>query len=462
MSIVNKNKLIRQNIKNTFNSNVDPQVSKFGEVLRSTREKHGISINEVSSELRVREDILVAIEESDFSKIPPQGYSRNMIKSYARLLGLNANKITDMFLDAEYSYQLGKKRASVQNITEENKKRVPDSNMARKSGFRTPREQLEREREQKRSLPIQEESKSSNNSPFGSRTMHVYGNKYKNTPRARREQDKNTEISRGRKTFRETKQTSRDLLEGDDYSSAKSRLEARRRNRLSENNTSSNDVNPFSAEGVKSKSRGLRSRQKIGRNESNTLSDSENPNNITDGPKRNSEYQFMNVYHNKNNSTQSRFTVPVIAGAVVVLIIVLILIFFFVGKQHETDKTDVSKLNVVGISDIEKSDNQQDNNNNNNNTNVEQPKEIEFKFKVKDGAGVYIEIYENNSSRPTLAREVNSSETNTFKVTDTLKFVCTRPSSVDVYVNNELVQPTDANGTGVYTYTVNYNEYMTQ
>ncbi len=71
----------------------------FGEVLREARERKGLDIQSVSRRLRVRPDILRAIEESDFSRLPARGYTRNMISAYARLVGLNASAISDMYLD---------------------------------------------------------------------------------------------------------------------------------------------------------------------------------------------------------------------------------------------------------------------------------------------------------------------------------------------------------------------------
>lgn len=439
------------------NLNKFSEVSNFGELLKNTRERHGISLAEVSTDLRVREDILVAIEECDFARIPPQGYSRNMIKSYARLLGLNASKITDMFLDAEYSFQLNKKQASAQKISDENKKRVPKVLRRTNGVTMTPREQIEQRKQE--SQDNFDSTESSKVSP-GARTMHVYGNRYKNSPRARRELDMESGLKRGRVSDFDDSFASYDLLDGDNHELARERLEARRRNsrRVTEN--------PFSQQSsANKKNRSFNRRHKISREESKELSDNENPNMVKSQQRNRSGYQFINIYQKKNNSAQSSLTIPVVAISVVVLVVVLVLVFFFVGKQSENDKTDVSKLNVVGITDIENFES--DNNDNeesqeSNPVTVNEPKEVEFKYKVVDSSPVYMEIYENDSSRPILAREVKPGETNTFKVTGTLKVVTTRPSAVEFYVADELVTATDTRGSGVYSYTVDFNEYLTK
>ena len=79
---------------------------KFGDILRQAREQSGEDVATVARRIRIRPDILVAIEASNLAEMPPRGYSRNMINAYARYLGLNATDIVGMYLDAQYQYQL--------------------------------------------------------------------------------------------------------------------------------------------------------------------------------------------------------------------------------------------------------------------------------------------------------------------------------------------------------------------
>ena len=82
----------------------------FGSQLRRARMRKGMDVNTVARRLRIRPDIIQAIEESDFDRMPPRGYARNMINSYAQLLGLNASEITRMYLDEQYAYQVNAAR----------------------------------------------------------------------------------------------------------------------------------------------------------------------------------------------------------------------------------------------------------------------------------------------------------------------------------------------------------------
>ncbi len=76
----------------------------FGRILAEARERKGMDINYASQRLRIRADILRAIEQNDFSRMPARGYTRNMVNAYARLLGLNATSITRQYLDEADRY----------------------------------------------------------------------------------------------------------------------------------------------------------------------------------------------------------------------------------------------------------------------------------------------------------------------------------------------------------------------
>lgn len=87
----------------------------FGNVLKEARLARGLDLAVVSRELRIRQDILVAIENSDFARMPSRGYARNMIIAYSRLVGLNPQDISRMYLDQEYAHQVEKAHRSVGN-----------------------------------------------------------------------------------------------------------------------------------------------------------------------------------------------------------------------------------------------------------------------------------------------------------------------------------------------------------
>lgn len=78
---------------------------KFGDILRTTRERKGLGFADTAERLRIRPDILRAIEESNVSAMPPRGYARNMITGYARYLGLDPIEMAQLYIDALQIYE---------------------------------------------------------------------------------------------------------------------------------------------------------------------------------------------------------------------------------------------------------------------------------------------------------------------------------------------------------------------
>ena len=115
----------------------------FGAVLREARERKGLDVATAARELRIRADILRAIENNDFSRMPPRGYTRNMVNAYARLVGLNPSEITRMYLDEANAYQTGRMRNEATR-TRPARERRPAPESAQRTQRRTPREESER------------------------------------------------------------------------------------------------------------------------------------------------------------------------------------------------------------------------------------------------------------------------------------------------------------------------------
>lgn len=85
----------------------------FGAELRQARERTGEDLVSVARKLRIRPDILERIEASDLDNMPPRGYARNMVNSYARYLGLNPTEVTRNYLDAQYRAQVESARKNI-------------------------------------------------------------------------------------------------------------------------------------------------------------------------------------------------------------------------------------------------------------------------------------------------------------------------------------------------------------
>jgi hypothetical protein len=73
--------------------------------LQNERSRRGLTIDQVSTALRIRPAILESLEASDFEHMPLKGHARNMVSSYARYLGLNSVELTEQFLHEYHEYE---------------------------------------------------------------------------------------------------------------------------------------------------------------------------------------------------------------------------------------------------------------------------------------------------------------------------------------------------------------------
>lgn len=80
---------------------------RFSEILVERRRRLGLSIEQASKVLKLKEQVLVAFEEGDFRSIPKSGYAQGMLSSYARYLGLNPREIVDQFQEDLYEHTNG-------------------------------------------------------------------------------------------------------------------------------------------------------------------------------------------------------------------------------------------------------------------------------------------------------------------------------------------------------------------
>lgn len=78
---------------------VTPHVigSGCGSALKAARETQGLSIHEVSSQLRLGIKQIQAIEQDDFDKLPQPSIVRGFIRNYARLLNVDVQPILEAY-----------------------------------------------------------------------------------------------------------------------------------------------------------------------------------------------------------------------------------------------------------------------------------------------------------------------------------------------------------------------------
>lgn len=68
-------------------------VPECGRQLRRTREKLGLTVDDVAAELRLSSFQIQALEDDDWDQLPGATYARGYLRSYARLIGLDADQL---------------------------------------------------------------------------------------------------------------------------------------------------------------------------------------------------------------------------------------------------------------------------------------------------------------------------------------------------------------------------------
>jgi len=63
-----------------------------GKYLKAMRESQGLSLNEMAKETRIREPVLMALEEDRYLNLPPI-YVKSFLSTYAQYLGLDPSEV---------------------------------------------------------------------------------------------------------------------------------------------------------------------------------------------------------------------------------------------------------------------------------------------------------------------------------------------------------------------------------
>lgn len=74
-------------------------MKEIGEYLREERRKNSVSINEASEDLNINPSLLEAIEEGNSRAFKDIFELKDIVKSYAKYLGLDVSQILDEFND---------------------------------------------------------------------------------------------------------------------------------------------------------------------------------------------------------------------------------------------------------------------------------------------------------------------------------------------------------------------------
>lgn len=73
-------------------------MSELGAFLQRQREERQLTLDDVEESTRIRRKYLEAMESGDWDELPPGVYTRGLVKSYARALGLSTASVLRMYV----------------------------------------------------------------------------------------------------------------------------------------------------------------------------------------------------------------------------------------------------------------------------------------------------------------------------------------------------------------------------
>ncbi|MBO4352836.1 MAG: helix-turn-helix domain-containing protein, partial [Eggerthellaceae bacterium] len=365
-----------------------------GKVLRETRERKGYELDTVARRLRIRPDILRAIEAGDFDAMPPRGYTRNMVNAYARLLGLNPTEIVNMYLDEVYAHQVERARGNGPS-SGFNIEREPRRSRARNRAMRyddwdsESRTRSQSRGTQSRSVPYRRTD--DGGASFLTRDLY----------------DDRTEFSR------------------DDYGITRERRE--RPGRSERDFMSHHSGYSETGYGYSSS---------IPRRGNRDIHVGQTP----------MEYKASRI----PRFLQSRLVL--IIAAIIVLAVIAVVAFTLLGHGAKADENDVSQLPVSGINDTTKSEDEEEE----EAATVEvAPTSARVVYTVKSGNDCYIETYvDDGDVQPEM---LTGPVEKSLEVTGTWTITTYSPDTISVTVDGSpITMSIDADRGGMYAYTVDF------
>jgi cytoskeletal protein RodZ len=80
-------------------------MEKLGSYLKKEREAKNCSLEEISSATKIRKGILSAIENDDYTLLPPPVFVKGFLKAYATHLGLDYSELVKKYKEVDTRYQ---------------------------------------------------------------------------------------------------------------------------------------------------------------------------------------------------------------------------------------------------------------------------------------------------------------------------------------------------------------------
>lgn len=423
----------------------------FGDILRQTRERKGIDLSTAASRLRVREDILRAIEQSDFVAMPPRGYARNMIAGYARYLGLDAIQITRQYLDELRSYQnrgqsrqerddysaygqyaqyaqrpqrtTGQDQGDPHGSTQWNDRSRRDSSRPRRASSDAPERQRSTQRRSRRP------------SAQGARRSRRSGDRFERNPERRGDSR-----SQGIRSFFSGRGSRDERPRSPRANSDRQRSRSNRSNgqgRGSQRSYGPQMPAVYAGRNPQDSSRGG------GRGTRNGFAS--HPNDL---PMNNGH--LPSIYTDTGESILSDPRVRYVVAGIVLIVLVVILCFVLFGRSSGASQGSTPNMPVTSLDE--------DNNEVSDDDQPDYPRSFTFTYSVPGGTSTWTQVIIDGETQQ--AEVVNGPSTQSFDCSGTLQFICANPTGVTAK-QNDTDLTLNATSTGV-DLTLSYTDFIQQ
>ena len=104
-------------------------MKELGEYLKETRIKHGVSLEEASSDLQISKDLLENLESANTKAFKDVYDIKKIIKEYAKYLGLDEEKVQDEFNNFLFEHT---SKISLDDIMEAKKQKEKEEELKKK------------------------------------------------------------------------------------------------------------------------------------------------------------------------------------------------------------------------------------------------------------------------------------------------------------------------------------------
>lgn len=86
----------------------------LGVMLRAVRETNNVALDELSRQLKIKEDYLDFLEKGEYLKLPGEVFVKNFLKAYARYFQLSEKNIIDKYESEKISFSKADKKRVVE------------------------------------------------------------------------------------------------------------------------------------------------------------------------------------------------------------------------------------------------------------------------------------------------------------------------------------------------------------